>query len=115
MEIEEIKKKAYEKYPAKLAVVDLKGQEPRQIDLNEEARNAYIEAYKEISALPTINGWVARDANGILALYDYEKKPTRREKTWRGSVNFFLLDEELLPDLRWEDEPKKVSVTIKAE
>ena len=111
MSPEEINKKAYEKYPAKMAVVELKGQEPRQIDLNEEARNAYIEAYKEISALPTINGWVARDQDGLLTLFDSEPKRFPIDESWVG-CGFTDLPKDLFPDLKWEDEPIEVELPI---
>jgi hypothetical protein len=106
---EEINKKAYEKYPVKLFPDD-DTLGFTSTDVNEAARMAYIEALEEISSLPTIKGWVARDEDGLLALY--EERPIRRNREWMSSMNFFTLDHELFPDLKWEDEPIEVELPI---
>ena len=63
----------------------------------------------------TFEGWVARDMFGELNVFI--KKPTKFfGKVWSDQTGKrFGLPESLFPDLKWEDEPKKVSVTIKAE
>lgn len=109
---EEINKKAYEKYPVWMDTeYDCYGNS-EEIDLNEKARNAYIEAYKEISALPTIKGWVARDKCG--ELYFFKERPTRSEYVWSCPVHSCrpIRDKKVFPDLKWEDEPIEVELPI---
>lgn len=58
----------------------------------------------------TIKGFVARDRNG--KLYIYEERPIRYNEIWIGG-RFFLID-NLLPQVKWEDEePTPVEITIK--
>jgi len=99
---EEINKKAYEKYP-----ILTRG---HGIDLNYGKREMYIEFLQEISALPTIKGWVARDKNGNVFFYSHRWKPTREERDWNGFG--MLLEGNYFPDLRWEDEPIEVELPI---
>jgi len=62
----------------------------------------------------TISGWIAREKNG--ELWFFMKKPNRIATMWNtDNANFMCIDSNLFPTLHWEDEPKKVSVTIKAE
>lgn len=106
----EIYDKAYEKYPVKMAPDD-DTMGFTSTDVNEAARMAYIEAYKEISALPTIKGWVARDMNGNITLY--ENKPFRDGEIWRGcSWKSSMIYDILLPGIKWEDEPIEVELLI---
>jgi hypothetical protein len=104
----EINKKAYEKYPVKLFPDD-DTLGFTSTDVNEVARMAYIEAYNEISALPTIKGWVARDKDGTL--YFHWEKPEREGDEWLGFTGMSILG-GLLPDLKWEDEPIEVELPI---
>lgn len=109
---EEINKKAYEKYPVWMDTwYDCYGNS-EEIDLNEKARNAYIEAYKEISALPTIKGWVARDKEGDL--YVFRERPERTKDAWYGTAVLFICERNnpYFPSLRWEDEPIEVELPI---
>lgn len=111
MKPEEINKKAYEKYPVKMNPDD-DTMGFTSTDVNEAARNGYIEAYKEISALPTIKGWVARDKCG--ELYFFKERPTRSEYVWSCPVCSCrpIKDKKVFPDLRWEDEPIEVELPI---
>lgn len=62
----------------------------------------------------TISGWVARDRNGSLALY--QSIPERLENLgyWRdGLGGEFDLSETDFPSLTWDDEPIEVEITIK--
>ncbi len=78
-------------------------------------RLGFETAYKEISALPTIKGWVARDEDGTLEFYD--SKPQRIEdmEFWNSETSMFCtsLPKDMLPSLRWEDEPIEVEIIIK--
>jgi hypothetical protein len=120
---EEINKKAYEKYPVKTGLWFDSHGSPEEIDLNEESRNAYIEAYKEISALPTIKGWVARNSEihgGHLKFF--ATRPHRKKENADEYINYIwlssdfkgsiLLPKDFFPDLRWKDEPIEVELPI---
>lgn len=66
----------------------------------------------------TIDGWVARDMDG--ELYLFQSKPARDAGFWCSGDGRLLIcdlehDSEPFPSVTWESEPKKVSVTIKAE
>lgn len=55
--------------------------------------------------------YVARDKNGSLWLYS--EKPHRDEEfcMWfSGSTNNMQINREEFPELKWEDEPKKVKL-----
>lgn len=62
----------------------------------------------------TIEGWVARDKNGLLHLYC---EPPRRGDTIWFPVNelYMAIDQSLFPSVIWESEPKKVKITIEEE
>ncbi|MBO7684899.1 MAG: hypothetical protein J6Y20_05025 [Lachnospiraceae bacterium] len=111
---EGINKKAYEKYPVWMDTEYDKYGNAEEIDLNEKARNAYIEAYKEISSLPTIKGWVVRDASGELCYFS--RKPFRYKGFWSTGIRhariMMLADRTLFPNLRYEDEPIEVELPI---
>lgn len=50
--------------------------------------------------------FIARDYNGTLWLH--MNKPSRNGWTWQ-SKNYIQLDEKLFPDLKWEDNPMRVT------
>lgn len=56
-----------------------------------------------------LTGWVARDENG--EIYAYEDYPEKDSEMWIGS-NSMLLDRKSFPNIKWEDEPMEVKVTI---
>lgn len=70
-----------------------------------------------------IKGWVARDDDGTLAIH-YEK-PRRvcyynneivsdgTPWVWENEAGYGLLPVKIFPDLKWEDEPLEVELTIK--
>lgn len=59
-----------------------------------------------------IEGWIARDKDDFLACY--EKEPERGEKEWLVNYeeSFFALRKARFPEQKWEDEPRKVLITI---
>lgn len=63
-----------------------------------------------------LTGWVARDSEYNpyfgLGLILFNKKPQRSGDCWDGEISSHL-PWELFPDLKWEDEPVEVEVTIK--
>lgn len=70
-----------------------------------------------ISGAPqkVIEGYVARDEDGLLNLFD--KEPERiAECAWAyypGHTLGFSLPKELFPEVTWESEPMPVIITIK--
>jgi hypothetical protein len=61
----------------------------------------------------TIDGWIARDENGMLCLFN--DKPLKRDVEWtcgiRGSA--MLIESTFFPKIKWEDaEPTKVKLII---
>lgn len=57
-----------------------------------------------------IKGWVARDADGDMFLYQNE--PDRIEITWFGYM-MHSLPKDSFPDLTWDDDPIEVELIIK--
>lgn len=57
--------------------------------------------------------WVARDENGML--YLYLTKPINFEGRWIPTSNrFTVMNEELFPEVKWDDEePTEVTITVK--
>lgn len=54
--------------------------------------------------------WVARDENG--EIYAFEDYPEKDSEMWIGSDSM-ILDRKSFPDLKWEDEPMEVEITIR--
>lgn len=58
-----------------------------------------------------LSGWVARDENGSLHLFEVE--PSRiMHRWWDRDYHSTGLDENDFPDLEWEDEPVYVKLPI---
>lgn len=59
--------------------------------------------------------WIAKDKDGSLWLF--ENKPVRKKYDWNDSNSDFMEISDttglLLPELKWEDEPIEVELTIK--
>ena len=63
-----------------------------------------------------LEGWVARDYDG--ELYLYKDKPFRGSEQWHENpvsiTGLIELRKESFPEIKWsDDEPTKVSITIK--
>ena len=68
--------------------------------------------YKKLTDAPKIKGWVARDKNGSITLY--ENKPYRDGDIWRGcSWKPSMIYEHFFPNLKWEDECIEVELIIR--
>ena len=70
---------------------------------------------KQLDADTVIQGWVARDSNSDLFIYnDKPKRGTRWDDTgiWYGKY-ITELASNLFPDLTWESEPQEVEIIIK--
>ena len=75
---------------------------------------------EEINNLPKIKGWVARDSSDSVNVF-YEK-PFRQKygdfhergisAYWEGAV-LAMLKPDMFPELRWEDKPIEVELTIR--
>ena len=65
-----------------------------------------------------IEGWIARDKDG--ALFVHQKQPKRYNDnidqlhywTYGGERFRTTKFDRMFPDLKWEDEPRKVEITI---
>ena len=60
-----------------------------------------------------LKAWVARDESGMLFLY--LSKPIKYEERWIPTCHrFTIMNEELFPEVKWEDEePTELTFTIK--
>ena len=59
-----------------------------------------------------LTGWVARDRNGEISVYEDYPERDSNGQFWLAS-GYMSIDEKSFPDLKWEDEPMEVEVTIK--
>lgn len=63
-----------------------------------------------------IQAWIARDFDG--SLYHYSEKPLRDENndqwaTPNSEVSYGELPPKMFPEITWDDEPRKVEISIK--
>lgn len=56
--------------------------------------------------------WAARDKDGSLCLFEYEPNRHSAMRYWESENNYVNIDNELLPELRWEDEPVIVEISL---
>lgn len=71
---------------------------------------AYALGKQEKDAATVIQGWLARDENN--SLYLYEKRPVRDHNEWIEETVIYL-DDDLFSDLTWDDNPIEVEIIIK--
>lgn len=60
-----------------------------------------------------IDGWVARDKNNVLCLFN--DKPFKRDVEWDCGIHVepMLIESKFFPEIKWEDEePTKVKLII---
>lgn len=60
-----------------------------------------------------IHGWVVKDEYGDVLMF--RSKPHRAGHVWLPYLEHeegYCMDEELFPDLTWEDEPLEIELTI---
>ena len=58
--------------------------------------------------------WVARDKNGVLCLYKSKPFKDVLYELWDSSRNPTILNPDLFPSVKWEDdEPTEVVLTLK--
>ena len=69
--------------------------------------------------METFEGYIARDEKEKLgdSLSLYRDVPPERDAAdfggyWENRSDFITLPKEMFPDQKWEDEPRKVKVTI---
>lgn len=82
--------------------------------MHETARHFYELGLKVKSDAPKIKGWVARDKRGTLNFFRAHPRritDSRGEEYWIGHVRM-KQPNEFFPDLKWEDEPIEVELTI---
>lgn len=83
--------------------------------MNSHTDEEVYEALKKYGAIEdsedtVIQGWVARDYDGDVFLYQNE--PDRNEIAWNGYM-MHSLPIDSFPDLTWESEPEPVEIIIK--
>lgn len=61
---------------------------------------------------PKIKGWLARDKDDTLFLGRRCPERIMKTGTWMGFAQCMKIDKELFPELKWEDEPIEVELTI---
>lgn len=71
---------------------------------------AYALGKQEKDADTVIQGWVARDFDGDVFLYQNE--PDRNEIAWNGYM-MHSLPVDSFPDLTWDSDPEPVEIIIK--
>jgi len=68
-----------------------------------------------------IKGWIAKDGDGLERVCFFNTVPVRGKgiykKQWmcQEAGWYFALPKHLFKGMKWEDEPQKVSITIKDE
>lgn len=65
---------------------------------------------EQVDADTVIQGWVARDFDGDVFLYQNE--PDRNEIAWNGYM-MHSLPVDSFPNLTWDSDPIEVEITIK--
>lgn len=84
------------------------------VDTEDDKNFSLIESLKKEQS-PKIKGWMARDEDG--ALYVFASKPQRakgiyKEDIWDNGDAALPLPKSIFLDLKWEDEPIEVELTI---
>ena len=82
---------------------------------NEVVRRAFVAGVnwhkQQMIKSAKLSGWVARDENGFLHLFEVE--PSRiMHRWWDRDYHSTTLDNKDFPDLEWEDEPVYVKLPI---
>lgn len=101
--MEEKAEKAYPKHEFGIYIKD-----------NELKREGYIKALQEVSNLPKIEGWIARNKEpDELCFFPGNEPPVRMDTYWfAGFAWSYTKIQDVLPELTWEDEPLKVELII---
>lgn len=78
---------------------------------------AYALGKQEKDTDTVIQGWVARDSDGTLSLFEVKPERVRykqdiKEGLWMAKTMADLVS-ELFPDLTWDSEPEEVEIIIK--
>lgn len=68
---------------------------------------------KQLMENPLLYGWVARDGNGSLHIFEVEPlRISNSRQWWDRDYQSTCLDSRDFPDLKWEDEPVYVKIVI---
>lgn len=78
--------------------------------LKKETKESLNQWLSEKDADTVIQGWVARDFDGDVFLYQNE--PDRNEIAWNGYM-MHSLPVDSFPDLTWDSDPLEVEIIIK--
>ena len=108
---EEIRKKIAELLHSRLNLIngELLSSEELQKEVEGATKEITDKVFKEISALPTIKGWVARDEDGALSFFG--SKPYCNFGNWVGEA-CIKLNRKLFPAIKMKNGPMKVELPI---
>lgn len=110
-EYEQKKQECWEEYVSKHGMKNAIPEEPfsftfdRAYALGKQFGNS-----EQVDADTVIQGWVARDFDGDVFLYQNE--PERNEIAWNGYM-MHSLPVDSFPDLTWDSDPEPVEIIIK--
>ena len=76
-------------------------------------KNNVFPPKKEQKPETKITGWVARDRNGEICIYEDYPERISAQQFWFGQGSNRILDQKSFPDLKWEDEPVEVEIIIR--
>lgn len=70
-------------------------------------------AKMELMKCAKLSGWLARDEDGCLHIFEVEpRRSINGHQWWDRDYNSTTLDKREFPKLRWEDEPVYVKIII---
>lgn len=76
----------------------------------------FLHCKKQMIRKAKLKGWVARDEDGSLRLFEVEPRRLEdKHRWWDRDYQATDLDESEFPDLEWEDEPIYVKLIIAKE
>lgn len=77
----------------------------------EQDANTFVNTEGESEA--KLTGWVARDKDEKIWVYETCPEKYSDWQQWVGNDGSMRLDQKSFPDLKWEDEPVEVEITIR--
>ena len=82
-------------------------------DYADVARHFAAWQKKNIMSGISLDGWIARDEDGRLHLFEVEpRRLEEKHRWWDRDYHTTGLDEREFPELKWEDEPISVKLVI---
>lgn len=108
-------KMVWEKLMSKFSAIE--GYQIGANEVSDIVLNAILNAFKwqqEQKPEAKLTGWVARDGDGDIYVYgDYPEKDSKKQFWFGMGSSSRILDQKSFPDLKWENGPVEVELTIK--